>query len=159
MRSWIHSSEPIAGSDDAGASAGASAADGVAWGISAGALANDDAIDTALGTEVIVTDVVIAVGDFVEVIAGDNSGALARIIGISGTTVTIDRSLFASTSTARVRYLRFIDLGNIANVQVQSARFIPTIRSEFIQFLVEFRGTTTSPRLESLIIDFKSLPI
>ena len=42
---------------------GASANDGVAWGISAGALSDDDVIDTALGTEVVVTDLVLAVGD------------------------------------------------------------------------------------------------
>lgn len=45
------------------ASSGASAADGVVWGVRAGALSNDDAIDAALGTEVEVTDTVIAVGD------------------------------------------------------------------------------------------------
>ena len=101
----------------------------------------------------------IAAGDFVEVIAGENAGAIARITAYSGGTVTIDRSLYASTSTSRVRYLRFIDLGTIANVQLQNARFISTIRGEWIQFLIEFRGSETSPRLENLIIDFKNLPV
>ena len=45
------------------AAAGASAADEVSWGVRAGALSNDDAIDQALGTQVVVDDVVIAVGD------------------------------------------------------------------------------------------------
>jgi len=100
----------------------------------------------------------IGAGDFVEVIAGENAGAIARITGVSGGTVTIARSLYTSTSTSRVRYLRFIDIGNIANVQLQNARFVSTVRSEWIQFLIEFRGSETSPSLESLIIDFKELP-
>lgn len=45
------------------ASTGASAADTVSWGVKAGALSNDDAIDQALGSQVVVNDVVIAVGD------------------------------------------------------------------------------------------------
>ncbi len=45
------------------AGVGASNGDGVVFGIKAGALSNDDAIDAALGTEVTVTDAVIAVGD------------------------------------------------------------------------------------------------
>jgi len=45
------------------AAAGASAADLVSWGIRAGAYNNDDPIDAALGTQVVVDDVVIAVGD------------------------------------------------------------------------------------------------
>ena len=42
---------------------GASAADKVSWGIRGGALSNDEAIDTALGTQKVVDDVMIAVGD------------------------------------------------------------------------------------------------
>ena len=99
----------------------------------------------------------IAAGDFVEIIAGDNGGAIARITGISGTTVTIDRSLYASTNTARVRYHRFTDLGTISNVQVQTEIFHSTVRSPFIQCLIEFRGTEQSPLLESLIFDYKDL--
>lgn len=101
----------------------------------------------------------IGAGDIVEVIAGENAGAIARITDITGTTVTIDRSLYSSTASARVRYLRFIDIGNIANVQLQSTRFIFTVRSEWVQFLIEMRGSETSPSLESLIIDFKEIPV
>ena len=101
----------------------------------------------------------IAAGDFVEVLAGENAGALARITSVSGGTVTIDRSLFASTAVARVRYMRFVDIGNIANIQLQSARFISTWRSEWIQYLVEMRGSETSPRLENLLIDADQIPI
>ena len=101
----------------------------------------------------------IGAGDFVEVIAGENAGALVRITSVSGSTVTIARSLFASTSTSRVRYLRFIDLGNIANVQLQNARFISTIRSEWLQVICELRGSETSPQLEALIFDVKDIQI
>lgn len=45
------------------ASVWASAADTVSWWVKAWALSNDDAIDAALGTQVVVNDVVIAVGD------------------------------------------------------------------------------------------------
>ncbi len=100
----------------------------------------------------------IAVGDFVEVLAGENAGAIARITDISAGTVTIDRSLFASTAAARVRYLRFTDLGTISNVQVVAEIFHATQRGTFLQMLIEFRGTRTSPLLEKLIIDRKDLP-
>jgi len=42
---------------------GASAADTVSWGVRAGAISNDDPIDAALGTQIVVNDIVIAVGD------------------------------------------------------------------------------------------------
>ena len=96
-------------------------------------------------------------GDFVEVLGGENAGAIARITSISGTTVTIDRSLFASTAAARVRYLRFTDLGTISNVLVQAEIFHATDRGPFLQALIEFRGTRGSPLLEGLIFDYKDL--
>lgn len=99
----------------------------------------------------------IAAGDFVEVLAGENAGAIARITSISGTTVTIDRSLFASTAVARVRYLKFTDLGTISNVLVQAEIFHATDRGPFLQMLIEFRGTRESPLLEGLIVDYKDL--
>lgn len=43
--------------------AAATASGTVVWGVRAGALSNDDAIDAALGTEVTVTDTLLAVGD------------------------------------------------------------------------------------------------
>ena len=45
------------------AATGATAADLVSWGIRGGALSNDDPIDVALGTQVVIDDVVLAVGD------------------------------------------------------------------------------------------------
>jgi len=99
----------------------------------------------------------IAVGDFVEVIAGENAGAIARITSYSGGTVTIDRSLYASTANSRVRYWRFTDLGTISNVQVQAEIFHSTERGPFLQMLCEFRGGRNSPVLEDFLIDFKDL--
>lgn len=99
----------------------------------------------------------IAVGDFVEIIAGENAGAIARMTTISGTTVTIDRSLYSSTAAARARYWRFTDLGIISNVNVQAEIFHATQRGPFIQCLIEMRGTRTSPLLEDLIVDFRDL--
>lgn len=101
----------------------------------------------------------IVAGDFVEVIAGENAGAIARITTYTGGTVTIDRSLYSSTSTSRVRYLRFIDLGTISNVQLQNTRFISSARSEWLQYLVELRGSETSPLIEQLVIDKKDLSL
>jgi len=45
------------------AATGASAADTVSWGVRAGAISNDDPIDAVLGTQIVVNDIVIAVGD------------------------------------------------------------------------------------------------
>lgn len=104
------------------------------------------------------TNADIEAGDFVEIIAGDNAGAIARIVTYSGGTVTIDRSLFTSTANARVRYLRFIDLGTVSNALVQAEIFHPTQRGTFLQMLIEFRGSRQSPVLEQLLIDFKNLP-
>jgi len=101
----------------------------------------------------------IAAGDFVEVLAGDNAGALARITAISGTTVTIDRSLYSSTASSRVRYIRFTDIGNIANVSVQTEIFRIAERSPWLQILCELRGTETSPLIESILLNFDEIPI
>ncbi|HEC66971.1 MAG TPA: hypothetical protein ENI23_16975 [bacterium] len=96
----------------------------------------------------------IAVGDLVEVIAGDNAGALERITVISGSTVTIATSLFASTATARVRYLRFNEIGSITSQAVQETRFGVATRSNWVQFIIAFIGSGTSPALERLLIEF-----
>ena len=54
------------------AATGASAADLVSWGIRGGSLSNDIAIDIALGTQVVIDDVVIAVGDLhITPVSGD----------------------------------------------------------------------------------------
>lgn len=99
----------------------------------------------------------ISAGDFVEVIAGENAGAIARILTYTGGTVTIDRSLFSSTAISRVRYHRFVDLGNVSSTTIQTALFHPTMRSDFMQVLIELRGSRNSPVLESLMVDYKDL--
>lgn len=101
----------------------------------------------------------IVVGDFVEPLAGDNAGALAKITGISGTTITVDRVLNTSTAVARVRYLRFTDLGTISDQSVQRALFRFSQRSEWIQFLVSMEGGQNSPAFEELSLLFTDSPI
>ena len=72
------------------AATGASAGNGVVFGIKAGALSNDDAIDAALGTEVTVSDTVIAVGDL-------HITAATGAITIGGTPALGDMVVFQIT--------------------------------------------------------------
>lgn len=102
------------------------------------------------------TNANVQVGDFVEILAGDNAGALARITGISGSgtlTFTIDLTLSASTLAARAMYMRFIDLGTVTAQSVQEQIFRPLARANWIQYLIELRGTINSPQIEELIPD------
>ena len=101
----------------------------------------------------------IAVGDLVEVIAGNNAGALERITGISGTTVTIATSLAGSSGAARVRYLRFNEIGLIDNQAVQEQRFTVAARSNWVRFLIQEIGSETSPALERLLVEFSAVPL
>ena len=98
------------------------------------------------------TNANIQVGDFVEVISGDNAGMLARVTAYSGGTVTIDRGLSSSTNSSRVRYHRFIDLGLVSSQGINSEIMRITDRGETIQLLVEIRGTENSPHVEELLI-------
>ena len=100
----------------------------------------------------------VAVGDFVEILAGANAGAIAKITTIAAGTYTIDVTLNASTSTARARYLPFIDLGTISNQNLQSKILSIAARSEWIQLFVELRGTSASPQFESFILDVTPVP-
>jgi len=108
------------------------------------------------------TNANVAVGDFVEIIAGPNAGAIAKITVITaGTpnTYTIDLILNASTSAARARYLNFIDLGTISSQALQNTLFRISRRSEWVQFLIELRGTETSPQFERLLLESDNLPL
>lgn len=98
----------------------------------------------------------VKIGDFVEILAGDNAGALAKVINITGSgtlTFTIDLTLSASTLTARASYHRFIDLGTIASQVIQEQVFRPLARANWIQLLVELRGGINSPQLEEMVPD------
>lgn len=98
----------------------------------------------------------VQVGDFVEILAGDNAGALAKITGISGTgpyTFTIDLTLNASTALARATYMRFVDMGTVTAQGIQEQIFKPLVRSNWIQYLIELRGGINSPQLEEIIPD------
>ena len=102
----------------------------------------------------------VTVGDFVEIIAGDNAGALAKITDIaSGTpnTYTIDTTLNASTSTARARYLPFTDLGTISSQTIQEQVYRITARGHWVRFLVYLQGDEESPEFEELLLDFDQL--
>lgn len=101
----------------------------------------------------------IVAGNFVEVIAGPNAGAIAKISTYTGGTVTLDLTLNSSTSAGRVRYLNFIDLGTISSQTLQNTLFRISRRSEWIQFLIELRGTETSPQFERALLDFDNLPL
>lgn len=107
------------------------------------------------------TNANVAVGDFVEVIAGDNAGALAKITNIapgSPNTYTIDLALNSSSSTSRVCYHRFIDLGTISSQSVQEQVFRPAARANWIQFLIELRGGINSPQLDEIVMDGSDVP-
>ena len=103
----------------------------------------------------------VAVGDFVEILAGDNAGALAKITAIapgSPNTYTIDLTVNASTAAARAMYMRFIDLGTVTAQGIQEQVFKPMARNNWIQFLVELRGGINSPQVEELIADGADVP-
>lgn len=94
------------------------------------------------------------VGDLVEILAGDNAGAIARITAISSGTFTITPSLFSSTAVSRARYLRFNEIGSISSQTIISQRFVPATRSPWIQYLIYLEGSNTSPSLERLLLDY-----
>lgn len=105
----------------------------------------------------------LAVGDFVEILAGDNAGALAKITVKTGAgapwTFTIDLTLTASTNAARATYMRFIDIGTVTAQSIQEQVFRPVARSNWIQYLIELRGNINSPQLEELIPDGDDVPL
>lgn len=97
-----------------------------------------------------------AVGDFVEILAGDNAGLLAKITAKSANapyTFTIDVAGTASTLAARAMYFKFTDLGTVSTQGIQERLFRPVSRGGWIQYLVELRGGITSPQLEDMIAD------
>ena len=105
---------------------------------------------------------VAAAGDFVEILAGDNAGALVKITAVSALsggfyTYTIDLTLNASTGTARVRFLNFTDLGTVSSQAIQNEVFRVARRDSWIQYLIELRGKINSPELEDLMIDYDEL--
>lgn len=104
----------------------------------------------------------LAVGDFVEILAGDNAGAIAKITTKTGAgapwTFTIDLTLNASTNTARAQYFKMTDLGTVSSQAVQENTFRPAVRAGWIQYLIELRGGITSPQVEDLIPDYDGVP-
>ena len=105
-------------------------------------------------------DDALAVGDEVEVVAGDNAGTLSHITNISGAhaalqTITIDETLTASTNAARARFDRWKKLGTISST-TKYEEFLPIgIDSSFIQFKVELRGPSAEMEIQDLIVNYK----
>ncbi len=101
-------------------------------------------------------------GDLVEVIAGDNAGALERITAIaagSPNTYTIATAVYASTAVARARYIRANDIGNISSQSVEESRFIVGAKSNFCQFIFQLVGDEQSPKIERLLLEFDAVPL
>lgn len=102
----------------------------------------------------------VIVGDFVEVIAGDNAGLIARITAITDgapNTFTIDLTVNSSTKDARARYWNFIDLGTVSSQATQKEVFRVARESPWVQFLFELRGNELSPQLEDYLLDWDEL--
>lgn len=99
----------------------------------------------------------VAVNDFVEVLAGDNAGVIAKISAIasgSPNTYTIDVTVNSSSNAARARYLKFIDLGEISSQTIQKEVFRMARKAPWIQFMFSFVGDETSPEFEEMVVDF-----
>lgn len=102
----------------------------------------------------------LAVGNFVEVLAGPNAGAVVRVTAItSSTQITYTPALNAATTSARVRFLPFTNIGSLTSQSLQSEIFRVAARSPWVQLLVELRGTENSPELQRILVDFDAVKI
>jgi len=105
-------------------------------------------------------DDALAVGDEVEILAGDNAGILAHITVITGAhgalqTITIDETVVSSTAAARARFDRWKKLGTISSTSVYEQMMNIGIDSSFIQFKVEMRGPIRQLEISELIVSSK----
>lgn len=105
------------------------------------------------------TDDALAVGDEVEILAGDNAGYLAHITVITGAhaalqTVTIDESTTSSTSAASARFDRWTKLGTISSTTDYKTKMnLKGIKSPFIQFKVGLFGVLKEVEIDELLIN------
>lgn len=121
-----------------------------------------ETISWSSATQFTGTNANVGVDDFVEIIAGDNAGAIARITAItsgSPNTYTIESGLFASNNNARARYLNWRQALTISDQTIQEQIIRTTFRSGWAQFLIQLIGTETSPQFEEMLIEYKNLPI
>ncbi len=107
------------------------------------------------------SDDALAVGDEVEVLAGDNAGTLAHITVISGAhaalqTITIDEVTTVSATAAFARFDRWKKLGVISSTTNYENVLNVGIQSSFIQFKVEMRGPWKELEIEELIATFNT---
>lgn len=112
---------------------------------------------TSFTVTLVAADEALAVGDEVEIINGDNSGATAHITAISGShtasqTITIDETLTASTNVAQARFDRWKKLGTISSAKYEDVLNVG-IDSNFIQFKIELRGPAVEMSITDLILN------
>lgn len=105
-------------------------------------------------------DEALAVGDEVEVIAGDNAGTLSHILTISGAhgalqTITIDETMTVSSTAARARFDRWKKLGVISTASKDADCLPVGIDSSFIQFKVELRGPSAEMEVSDIVLNSK----
>lgn len=100
-----------------------------------------------------------AVGGEIEIIRGWYSGTTAHITAISlaaGTyTVTIDETITGATGTAQIRVQNWTKLFTISSTGISNYDDGIMVKSEWIQFKVELRGTGDSPELEEMKLTSK----
>lgn len=107
-------------------------------------------------------DDAIAVGDEVEIMAGDNAGFLAHIDSFTGAhgalqTITLNEaSPVSSTSTSRARFDRWKRLGAISSTTIYEAPLPIGIDSSFLQLKVEMRGIPYQMEIADLIVNYKT---
>lgn len=95
---------------------------------------------TAATTFTVSTNSNLQVGDEVEVIFGENSGTIAHITNINGTTITIDESVGQTSGTAVARFERWKKLGVFTDTTIRTQKFNIGIDSPFIQFKVVLKA-------------------
>ena len=97
----------------------------------------------------------VSVGDEIEIMNGKGEGATAHVATIVNTsasnyTVTLDESIPSSAGTALARFQNWKKISVVSTQNITKKDQIIGKRSNWIQFKVELRGTTTSPELEEL---------
>ena len=105
-------------------------------------------------------DANVVAGNFVEVLAGPNAGALVEVTSkASDTQITFNPTLNTASTDARVRFLPFVEIGTVTSQAIQSEIFRVAARSPFVQFLVELRGTQVSPELQRMVADYQDVKV
>ncbi len=117
--------------------------------------------NTFTSTDANISDV--ADGDEVEVIAGQNAGAVAHVSGapsLAGSTytVTLDETLVGTSGTARVRFRGWTKLRTISDTTIRNQFDVIGKDSQWIQFKIEMRadmntGGSIGIAIEEMIVN------